>query len=469
MTQHFRGELLPHQREGLEFLLAQPRCVLADEVGLGKTVQVAALIGALADSGQLRRPTPAPEDLGYRSSVRMLPPLPVLWITSAGLVQQAVSELERFLPGLAVVPVLSGLTGNRTDRERMVKLLEDHPNGPDVIVTTHALADSRRQPFEDLRPVVVVVDEASALKGAGSRHEAVRYISEASERVIAMTATPYENDPMEFWAVLDLVGLPDLYSAEEFGSRYVEWRVFDDGSRKPLGWRSPNHARSVMWWVGERFLRRTPDQIGQSLPRRVDSWMRLVPLSSTQRSEYVRASYRKHWGARHQGMAKAARVGSDGVSSLLDAAVAEVAALAATGNKVVLYVEHLDLLAMAEKALEERGVGCVSIQGDDNKAERTDAVERFRDDPSVAVLLGTKVLEHGLNLQFANVLVSAGVTHNPARERQREGRLCRIGSPNATYRHLVFIPDTDQTRAQLATLRRKSTEAAPVLGSGLSG
>ncbi len=114
----FVGELLPHQEAGLAFLLTQPRCILADEVGLGKTVEAAAPIGALADSGDLRRPA-LPAELYTRAPGRTLPPLPVLWITAAGLVAQTVAELRRFLPLLAVEPVVTGTVGDKTDRERM--------------------------------------------------------------------------------------------------------------------------------------------------------------------------------------------------------------------------------------------------------------------------------------------------------------------------------------------------------------
>jgi hypothetical protein len=67
------------------------------------------------------------------------------------------------------------------------------------------------------------------------------------------------------------------------------------------------------------------------------------------------------------------------------------------------------------------------------------------------------------------MLVSVGQTYNPARERQRKGRLCRIDSPNQTYRHLVFLPDTPQTRKQVDTLARKAGHAQPVLGRSAPG
>lgn len=45
----FTGELREFQKEGLSFLLANPRTLLADEMGLGKTVQALACLAATGE------------------------------------------------------------------------------------------------------------------------------------------------------------------------------------------------------------------------------------------------------------------------------------------------------------------------------------------------------------------------------------------------------------------------------------
>lgn len=445
----FRGDLLPHQEEGLAFLQAQPRAVLADEVGLGKTVQAASLIGWLAeqrfgaDRGSATRA--ATESLLEEGSHR----LPVLWVTAASLLRQTADELERFLPSLTVVTTTCRRKGQPA---------------PDILLTTHSLAQTRHLDLEALRPSLVVVDEASALKGAGARFEAVQALCASAERSVAMTATPYENDPMELWAVLAIACIPYLHDADTFGDRYVRWQTFSSGQQKPTGWKSPGHAGAVRRWMGERYLRRVPGDLGLSMPQKVDSGHVLVPLSPTQQDAYNRASRIGHPLTRHQRQSQASRRGKDGSSSLLDAVTRETLNQARSGAKTVVYTEYLDDLDELSSRLTRTGIGHVTLRGDDSKASRAGGVGSFRDDPSVAVLLGTKVLEYGLNLQFANVLISCGQTYNPARERQREGRLCRIGSPNRTFRHLVYLPDTPTTRRQVATLGHKSQQAAYITG-----
>ena len=120
----FNGILYPHQNGGLDFLLKQSRAVLADDVGLGKTVQVAAMIGSLADSGSLRQPGR----------------LPVLYVTCVGLVPQTGDELRRFLPGLSVTTV----------QDPICKKISD-PLETDVYVVNHDFAHRNRVTIQRLQ------------------------------------------------------------------------------------------------------------------------------------------------------------------------------------------------------------------------------------------------------------------------------------------------------------------------------
>jgi SNF2 family DNA or RNA helicase len=438
----FNGILYPHQRLGLVFLLSQERAVLADDVGLGKTVQVAALIGLLADSEDFRQPGR----------------LPVLYITSVGLVQQTGDELRQFLPGLSVTTVLGPRRRTTTD-----------PLETDLHVVNHDYVHRNQMSLQRLRPSLVVVDEASALKAAGVKHRSIKELCRTADRAVALTATPFENDPLDLWAILSLLGFPGLWSRRQFIDSFCREDIYPDGRRKVTGWKSRLHADQVMRWIGRRFLRRTSREVGVTLPTKEETRPVLVPLSRAQELDYRRAASIRHDLKRHRRQRDVSRRGSDGTSPLFNAAVAAAIREAHLGRKVVIYTEHLaDLDDIAEQ-LTAANVGRVCLRGESNKDQRADAVKRFRDDPNVHVLAGTKVLENGLNLQFAQTLISAGVSYNPARELQREGRLCRIGSPNETYRHLVFLPDTQQTRRQLQVLDHKNGQAAPVLGSRRSG
>jgi SNF2 family DNA or RNA helicase len=286
---------------------------------------------------------------------------------------------------------------------------------------------------------------------------------------VGLTATPFENDPLDLWAILSLLGFAELWDRREFTDSFCREDIYPDGRRKVTGWKSKMHAELVMRWIGPRFLRRTSREVGIRLPTREPTQPVLVPLSGTQERDYRKAAFIRHDLTRHRRQQNVSRRGKDGISPLFNAAVAAAIHEARHGRKVVIYTERLEDLADLAQQLTSAGVGHVCLSGQDSKDGRTQSVATFRDDPNIQVLIGTKVLEHGLNLQFAHTLISAGVSYNPARELQREGRLCRIGSPNDTYRHFVFLPDTEQTHRQLQMLGHKTDQAAPVLRANLSG
>lgn len=73
-------------------------------------------------------------------------------------------------------------------------------------------------------------------------------------------------------------------------------------------------------------------------------------------------------------------------------------------------------------ALDAVGISSVAVKGKVPQEEREQAVARFRRG-EVQVLLGSSVLERGLNLQTANLLVSLDCSWAEDRETQREGHL----------------------------------------------
>ena len=177
-----RAAILPHQLEpALAALSGARRILIADEVGLGKTVQ-ASLIAA--------------EIIRRDASAR------VLLVVPAALVAQWTDELRaRF--GLACVP--AGRDG--FDRRARERAFGDNPwNGAGIFLTS---LDFLKQPhvLESL-PLgawdLVVIDEAHVACGHSDRHAAADYASRRSRCVVLLTATPHSGDEERFSRLLRL-------------------------------------------------------------------------------------------------------------------------------------------------------------------------------------------------------------------------------------------------------------------------
>jgi superfamily II DNA or RNA helicase len=97
-----------------------------------------------------------------------------------------------------------------------------------------------------------------------------------------------------------------------------------------------------------------------------------------------------------------------------------------SGRKLVVFAEYKDTLKYLNHRLASDGFKAVMITGD-NPSQRTDFIEQFRSNSEVQVLLASKVGTEGIDLQFCDAMVNYDLPWNPMIVEQRIGRLDRIG------------------------------------------
>jgi SNF2 family DNA or RNA helicase len=420
--------LLPHQADGVRFLVDHARCLLLDEPGLGKTIQALAAMDELRRRGELERVLVATD--------------------STMLAKQWVGEAAVWLPGVLVAEA------NEKDAYQRFQQAE----GPAVFVATYDLIRSRRDWMGRWPWSLVVLDEVSVLKGGKADHGAAREMSRLAERCVGLTATPLENDGCDTWAVLDAVGTPDLWAKSTFDKEFIVW---GEGYSIPNSWKKvppkpigliPEALPRLRAYLAQHTMTRSPSSAGLRLPIRVGPDVRYVQPTPAQ-TKALTAAGRLRDLARHQAR-QSASSHAEGTSAKAVAAT-EWIVDNPQHSKVLVYAENLEHLDIAGRLLDSRDIGHVRIEGKITPKKRRELLEQFETDPDVRVLLGSSVLERGLNLQSASALLSLGCSWNPAREAQREGRVCRIGSRHATYEHLTFMLDHGHDRDKWVELERK--------------
>jgi SNF2 family DNA or RNA helicase len=124
------------------------------------------------------------------------------------------------------------------------------------------------------------------------------------------------------------------------------------------------------------------------------------------------------------------------------------------GRKIMLFAYFKDTLRYLSTRLKRDGYSCEVIHGDvtsdprnPQKDERGQRMRRFREDPSIRVLLSSEVGSEGLDFQFCHILVNYDLPWNPMRVEQRIGRLDRLGQE--AERILIFnlsLPHTIEDR-----------------------
>jgi len=203
----------PHQLKAYKRMLDQwPfRLLIADEVGLGKTIEAGLIIRHAWISGQARR---------------------ILILTPAGVMRQWQAELyEKFN---LLVPIYTGHALCWPDHHHRVGPLEE-PVGrtewtkqPIVLASSHLMR--RKDRWDDLMDAedwdLMVVDEAhhARRKGVGTKDEKgpnrllelLEQLREKAGALLLMTATPMQVHPLEIYDLLATLGLPQEWDEQAF-------------------------------------------------------------------------------------------------------------------------------------------------------------------------------------------------------------------------------------------------------------
>ena len=124
------------------------------------------------------------------------------------------------------------------------------------------------------------------------------------------------------------------------------------------------------------------------------------------------------------------------------------------GERVIVFTQFLDTLAYLKRALDERGVSCAVFHGGLNPAEKELAIERFR--RNAQVLISSEAGGEGRNLQFCRTLVNYDLPWNPMRVEQRIGRVHRLGQKRDVYIYNFTTDDTVESYVLELLVRKKS-------------
>ena len=203
----------PHQVRAFERLYGDwpPRLLIADEVGLGKTIQAGMLIRQAWLAGRAKR---------------------VLILAPKAVLRQWQLELrEKFNLNWPIydgtklawhpTPVMSGDVERRVGRDQWHR-------EPAVIASSQLVRRAERaEALLDAEPWdLVVLDEAhhARRRGAGTGEEdrpnallsLMRELKDRAQGLVLLTATPMQVDPVEVWDLLSLLGIPAEWTAERF-------------------------------------------------------------------------------------------------------------------------------------------------------------------------------------------------------------------------------------------------------------
>ena len=127
------------------------------------------------------------------------------------------------------------------------------------------------------------------------------------------------------------------------------------------------------------------------------------------------------------------------------------AQLARSVGKVVFFAKHIDVMDRAEAAFAERGLGTVSIRGDQTAPFRQSQIDAFNNDPAIQVAVCSLTAAGvGVNLQASSDVVLAELSWTDAEQTQAIDRVHRIGQEEpVTAWRIVAAQTIDAKIAEL--------------------
>jgi SNF2 family DNA or RNA helicase len=475
---HFRK----HQQISIAWLYFKKYALLADTMGSGKTTSAGGLVAMLLETGELSLMRDRSNRFGGMGRAVIVPRSPAL--------HQWRAELQRMMPGLNILLA----EGTRKDRrQRYLQPWQVLLIGPEML----------REDIEMIERFdlsLLLTDDVDALRNPdtatsltldrlGSRGTYGQ--RPGTDRYVIMTGTPLQKRLPELHAIFDGIGgMKKLGTIDTFMRRHVRTGLTEEFDPKEgrmkrktviTGYKNLDIVKQQ---IAPLYLRRTADDLDDvTLPTIMpnDVFLDLYPAQRAKYAELKKgvlkiireegaqvkrptALAQIHYGAAIcAGLAALGEKDGPGTSVKMDWVMEQMLEGDLVGEKIVVFANLKNTVRALQDRFRENKVGFVTVWGEEkSKAARAQAQERFWEDKSCRVLIGTKAIEQSLNLQVSRHLVNIDTILNPARMEQLAGRVRRDGSAyQHVYVHNLLTVKT-QEEGYLPLLEREAALASHI-------
>ena len=489
------------------------RLLIADDVGVGKTIEAALILREMLDRGDIER------------SVVLCPP---------HLVEQWVTELEARFNIQAVAVTAPSAKRLERDIPPGLSLFQVYPHT--VVSLDYIKSQERRAHFLQHCPDFVIVDEAHACVGNGQgrhqRYELLRGLADYAERhLVLLTATPHSGDDSAFYRLLGLLdrSFESLQAAtgrerdrlrDRLGNHFVQRRRVDIAEWQESGLFPKRETRELTYKLTgawEAFFKAVLDYCAEivsgddndAAAQRLNFWGTLALLRCAASSPMAAAlALRTRAGdtlsADERGELFDRLFDGDADSLVEDdveppaatddpalaALVAQAEKLAGQAGdpklkvvtdhvvellnhkdhayKPVIFCRYITTAHYLGKHLKKRlpDATVEVITGELPAAEREARIAKLGDVEGHRVLVATDCLSEGINLQDCfDAVIHYDLSWNPTRHEQREGRVDRFGQKNPTVQAtLIYGINNPVDGAVLEVILRKAERIRKELG-----
>lgn len=419
----------PFQEVGIKFLANRRSALLADEQGLGKTIQAAL-------------------------AVKELKARKVLVVCPAGLKLNWKRELEKWLGGEHKIQVLSG----RLDKVQQAT---------DIVIVNYDLLVGELMLAQLLKLsfAVGIFDEAHYMKTRSARRTKAVFLKGglASRCVYKwfLTGTPVLNRPVELYPMLKACApevLDPFLSFEQFARRYCGGH-FDGFQFIAKG--ATNIAELNVALTKNFMLRRLKKDVLKELP---DKMYQIIDVEAKDAKTKKLVEKEFNWSKQDVAYQKDLATGGAELALLrhelarekIPAAIAHIKDLLEENEKVVVFAYHKDVIHSLMEGLAE--FRPARITGDTLAANRQRSVDAFQTDPKIRVFIGQiQAAGTGITLTAASTVVFVETSWVPGEIAQAEDRCHRIGQKDSVLVQFLVFSGTFEEHQLRTVVDKKLT------------
>ena len=417
------GQLRPFQRAGVRYALAQRRTFIADEQGLGKTVQALAAIHA---------------DGAYPAAVVCPASMKLIWER----------EAQTWLPGRRVAVVHGRSHGG---------WVRSGAGDADLVVLNYEIVEAHLEGLASRELRSVVFDESQYCKDARrKRTQATLELSRSARPDalrLALSGTPILNRVSELPSQLRL-----LDRLGDFGSgARVSRRFRGEAGLERLHWHLRAHCyvrrlkAEVLPQLPAKEMATVPVELDNEreyrlAERDVIAWLEAQPLDLRTLEARVANALRAEQLVRLGYLRRLAALGK------LARALAWVEDFLSSGEPLVVFAHHRDVQA----AVCERFPDAAHLLGSDDARARRAAIDAFQHPGGPPLIVcSMQAASQGITLTRASNVAFLELDWTPARHDQAEDRCHRIGQESAVTAWYLLAPDSiDEAMAGLLARKR---------------
>lgn len=439
-------ELKRFQKAGCEFMRDKASVLLADQMGLGKTVQAIGVYNMLSEGGKFEPRT--------------------LIVCPASLKRNWAKELSKW-----ALKARFGIAEGNT-----------MPNTP-VVIVNYDIVNRHKALLHEVVWDLVILDECQYLKNNQAQRTQALYGYRFqpglnAKRKLALTGTPILNRPIEIFSTLKFLQPENWRDKHEFAKRYC------DATQTRFGWDYNGASNLEELQVRLRsslMLRRLKKDVLRELPAKVRQVIEIDPdaagrrvlqkekalfgevlskqVKDTMTEQEYRELIRVMQGGQRVGFEEMSTVRRENAEAKIPAVTDHLKDCLEQEDKVVVFAHHKSVV---QALAAEFGKEAVVVDGDTPLEKRQQNVEAFQGNPKVRLFIGNIIAAGtGLTLTAASHVVFAELDWVPGNVTQAEDRCHRIGqTASVLVQHLVLAGSIDAVMAKAIVQKQDVIEQA---------